>query len=74
LYISGDLAFSPERERTRTARISELGLNDPGEHAPLEKMPADRAIAVQAVEFGAGQVFYVHGPIEMDDGQRMGTW
>ena len=73
LYISGDLAYSPERERTRTARFAELGLNDPGEHAPLEKIPAGRAINIQTVEFGAGKVFYVHGPIEFDAGQIVQT-
>ena len=73
LYISGDLAYLPDRERTRTARFAELGLIDPGEHTPLEKIPTDRAIDVQTAALAAGKVFYVPSPIELDGGPIVET-
>jgi hypothetical protein len=73
LYISGDLAYLPDRERTRTARFAELGLIDPGEHTPLEKTPTDRAIDVQTAALAAGKVFYMPSPIELDGGPIVET-
>ena len=73
LYISGDLAYLPDRERTRTARFAELGLIDPGEHTPLEKRPADRKNDVQTAALAAGKVFYLPSPIELDGGPIVET-
>ena len=88
LYVSGDVAYSPNRERTRTDRFAKLRLTDPGEHEPLVEIPEGRSSGavgrpphnrdgrsneIQRAAAGSGKVFYVPRPIELESGPIVET-
>jgi len=73
LYVSGDVGYAPNRERTRTDRFAKLGLADPGEHPPLGEIPEGRSSEIQRGNVGSGRVFYVPRPIELQRGPIVET-
>ena len=68
LYLSGDVSYDPHRRRTRAARLTQLGLEDPGARLPFSKAAAGAPMEVQRSTVGKGKVFYVPRPLELVGG------
>lgn len=71
LYVSGDLSYDPLRRRTRTGRLADLGLKDPGARHPLEAGQQRPPTAIQRGAAGKGRVFFVASPVELTDAQSV---
>ncbi len=63
LYISGDVSWDTNRQRTKTERFAALSLPDPGLHYPIVPQFGKKDAVVRNV--GAGQVYFVPKPVEM---------
>ena len=73
LYLSGDVAYDIDRQRTRAGRLAELGLEDEHPVPPWDKAPGQSAGKIQRGKVGKGKVFYAAWPLELEDGPTVPT-
>jgi hypothetical protein len=67
LYLSGDVAYDSDRQRTRSARLAELGLEDEHRVPPWEEASGQSAGKIQRGKVGQGKVFYAGWPLEFGE-------